>query len=93
VCISNVGTLGPVFVDGTVTSDVYRSLLTDEFVPFLMGYGIPMNSTWCSRGGVRPPPLALKPLGLVSVELCEKKGLSEISSHSSGTENCHPIRV
>jgi hypothetical protein len=29
---------GPLFIDGTVTSDVYRGLLDDEFVPFLIGY-------------------------------------------------------
>lgn len=29
-----------------ITCDVYLSLLNDEFVLFLMGYGIPMNSAW-----------------------------------------------
>jgi hypothetical protein len=43
-----------VFIDDTATSDVYLSLLSDEFVPFLMGYGISMNLAWCQQGGARP---------------------------------------
>jgi hypothetical protein len=42
--LSSVGVFGPVFIDGTVTSDLCPSLLSDEFVPFLMIYVIPMNS-------------------------------------------------
>jgi hypothetical protein len=30
-----------VFIDGKVTSDAYLGLLTEEFVAFLLGYGIP----------------------------------------------------
>jgi hypothetical protein len=42
--LSSVGVFGPVFIDGTVTSDVCPTLLSDEFVPFLMICVIPMNS-------------------------------------------------
>jgi hypothetical protein len=43
-----------VFVDGTATSDVHLSLLIDDFAPFLMGYGIPMNSARFQQDGARP---------------------------------------
>jgi hypothetical protein len=49
--LSSVGVFGPVFIDGTITSGVYLSLLSDEFVPFLMGYGVPMNSAWYQQDG------------------------------------------
>jgi hypothetical protein len=43
-----------VFVDGAVTSDVYLCLLSDEFVSFLMGCGIPVISAWFQQDGARP---------------------------------------
>jgi hypothetical protein len=42
---TSVGIFGSVFVDGTVASEDL-SLLSDEFVPFLMGYGISINLAW-----------------------------------------------
>jgi hypothetical protein len=42
--LSSVEIFGPVFFKGTVTSDVYFSLLRDGFVPFLQGYGIKINT-------------------------------------------------
>jgi hypothetical protein len=44
--LSNVLMFGPVFIDGAVTFDVYVSFLSDEFVPFLIRFSIPMNSVW-----------------------------------------------
>jgi hypothetical protein len=35
--LSSVGIFRPMFIHGTITSDVHVSLLSDEFVPFLMG--------------------------------------------------------
>jgi hypothetical protein len=52
--LSIVRVLGPAFVDGEVTSDVYLSLLSDELGPLLMGYGIPANSAWLQQDGARP---------------------------------------
>jgi hypothetical protein len=49
-----VETFGPVFIDGTVTSHVYLSLLSDGFIPVLMGYGIPMDPAWSQQDGARP---------------------------------------
>jgi hypothetical protein len=42
------------FMDGTVTFDVYLSLLSEESVPFLTGKGIPMNSASFQEDGARP---------------------------------------
>jgi hypothetical protein len=42
--LSSDGIFGPVFIDGTVTSDLYLSLTSDEFIPFLMGYDVLVNS-------------------------------------------------
>jgi hypothetical protein len=41
------------FINGTVTSDVFFCLLSNERVPFLMGYGIPMNSAWFQQDGTQ----------------------------------------
>jgi hypothetical protein len=41
-------------IDGTVSADVYLSLLNDDFFPFLKGYGILMNSVWLQQDGTRP---------------------------------------
>jgi hypothetical protein len=49
--LSSVGVFGPAFIDGKINSDVYLSLLSDEFVPFLMGYSVPMNSAWHQQDG------------------------------------------
>jgi hypothetical protein len=49
-----VGIFGPLIIDGAVSSDVYLSLLSDEFFPFLMGHGILMNSAWFQQDGARP---------------------------------------
>jgi hypothetical protein len=51
--LSSAEIFGPVFFDGTFTSDVYLSLLSDEFVAFLMRYGIPMNSSWFQQDSDR----------------------------------------
>jgi hypothetical protein len=52
--LSSVGIFSAVFIDGTVTSDVYLSLLTDEFVLFLVIYGISMNSAQFQQDGAKP---------------------------------------
>jgi hypothetical protein len=52
--LSSVGIFGPVFINGTVTCDVYLCLLSDKSVPFLVGYGIPMNPAWFQEDGARP---------------------------------------
>jgi hypothetical protein len=41
-----LATENPRLIDGTVTSDIYLSLLGDEFIPLLMGYVIQINSAW-----------------------------------------------
>jgi hypothetical protein len=52
--LSIVGVLGPVFIDGKVTSDVCLGLLSDELGSFLLGYDIPTNSAWLQQDGARP---------------------------------------
>jgi hypothetical protein len=52
--LSSVTIFSPVSINGTVTSDDYLSLESDEFISFLMGYGIPMNSAWFQHDGARP---------------------------------------
>jgi hypothetical protein len=50
--LSSIGIFGPVFINGIVTS-LHLSLLNDKFAPFLMGYGIPMNSAWSYQDDAR----------------------------------------
>jgi hypothetical protein len=45
---------GPVSTYGTVASGVYLNLLSDEFAPFLLGYGILMDSGWFQQDDARP---------------------------------------
>jgi hypothetical protein len=52
--LSCVRIFSSVFVDGTFTSDIYISLLNDEFASFLMGYGIPVNAAWFEQDGISP---------------------------------------
>lgn len=40
-------------IDATATSDMNPSLLTDDSVPFLKGYGIPMTSVWFQQESAR----------------------------------------
>jgi hypothetical protein len=42
------------FINGTVISDVYLSMLSDKFAPFMMGYDSPVNSAWFQQDGSRP---------------------------------------
>jgi hypothetical protein len=35
----------------SVTSDIYFSLFGEELFPFMMGCGIPLNSTWFRQDG------------------------------------------
>jgi hypothetical protein len=41
------------FINGTVTSDVFFCLLSNKRAPLLMGYGIPMNSAWYQQDGTQ----------------------------------------
>jgi hypothetical protein len=44
--LSSVRIFSPVFTVSAVTSDVYVSLLRDEFIPFLQGYSTAINTVW-----------------------------------------------
>lgn len=60
---SNVGIFGPVFIDGTVASDIYLSLMIYERISFHTAYGIPMNSVSfqqdCARLRTNNPVICL----------------------------------
>lgn len=47
--LSSVVIFSPVFSDSTVTSDVCLGQLSEKFVSFLMGCGIPMTSAWFNK--------------------------------------------
>jgi hypothetical protein len=47
--LSRVNVFGPVLLQSTVTPDVYHSLLSDEIIRFLTGYGISINLTFSRR--------------------------------------------
>jgi hypothetical protein len=49
--LPRVWIFSPVFIYDTATSDVFLSVLSDEFIPFLMGYGIPLNWIWVQQNG------------------------------------------
>jgi hypothetical protein len=51
--LSSIGIFGPVLISGTVTSDVHLSLLSEEFTPFQMRYGIPVNSALFHQDSAR----------------------------------------
>jgi hypothetical protein len=40
-----------VFINGTVASEVYHRLLSDEFIIFLFGYDNSINSDWFQQHG------------------------------------------
>jgi hypothetical protein len=40
-------------MDATVTSDIYLSLLWDEFTPLMRGYIIAVNTVWLEQDGAR----------------------------------------
>jgi hypothetical protein len=54
VCIIEHWKIDTVFTDSTVTSDVYLNMPSDECALLLIGYGIPINSTWSQQGGAKP---------------------------------------
>jgi hypothetical protein len=54
--LSSIWIFGPVLIDSTVTSDVYLSLISDEFVLLLMRRELEMNSAWFQQDGARPHP-------------------------------------
>jgi hypothetical protein len=105
--ISSTGISGPVSIDGTVTSDIYFSLLCGEFIPFLMWYSIPMNSNLFQQDGSTDIVLScdiwgrifmasnfteLQPFRLFSIWIFERFGISEKYARNSRTEKCRPIR-
>jgi hypothetical protein len=54
IALPSFAIFGPMFIDGSVNSDVYHRLLRDEFIPFLMGYGSPVISALFQQNGARP---------------------------------------
>ena len=50
---SAIGIIGPIFIDGTVTSANYHKLLSDEFVSILQGMEL-INQSWFQQDGARP---------------------------------------
>jgi hypothetical protein len=56
--LSSVRIFGLVFIDGTVTSEVYLRLLSDEFVIFLLGYDNSINSDRFQQDGARPQTIS-----------------------------------
>jgi hypothetical protein len=42
------------FIAGTVTSNVYLGLLSNDFIPLLMRYGIPINSVMFQQDCAEP---------------------------------------
>jgi hypothetical protein len=39
---------------GTITGDIYLSVIKDNFVPFLHGYGTGMEDNWFQQDGASP---------------------------------------
>jgi hypothetical protein len=54
--LSSAGIFYPVFIYGTITSDIFLSLLKDEFVPSLQGYGNAINAAWIQHDSTSAKP-------------------------------------
>jgi hypothetical protein len=52
--LSSAGIFRREFIDDTTTSALYLRLPSDEYGPFLMGYGIPINTALFQKDGARP---------------------------------------
>jgi hypothetical protein len=108
VVLTRVRLFDPVFIDGTVTSDVYLSLLSERICPFPDGIRhseqfdlVPTRQCQTSHQEFRTSLSLWRIRGVSSVEpvtctvwerVFEEQVVSEKSTHNSGTKNCHPIR-
>jgi hypothetical protein len=53
VAISSRGVLGPIFLEETVSSGCYLSILHNTFVPQLLATGLPLQTLWFMQDGAR----------------------------------------